>query len=260
MPGKTAVITGATSGIGAAFAEALARQGFDLFLTGRRRERIEEVAGYLRERHDVSVQVSIVELSDIRQVDRLIEEIAAIPVISYLVNNAGFGQGGSFAQDPEAGYRMLMVHVVSAVRLTGAVASRMAEAGEGAIIHVSSVAAFFPMPGNYSATKRYLVAFSESLHTELASRGVRIQALCPGMTRTDFHSRMGVEGEKIQQRYFLGWMQPEKVVQLSLRHLGNGRVIYTPGILNKFLVRFLSRMPRRLYYKVISRIPQGTGK
>ncbi len=84
MPGKTAVITGATSGIGAAFAEALARQGFDLFLTGRRRERIEEVAGYLRERHDVSVQVSIVELSDIRQVDRLIEEIAAIPVISYL--------------------------------------------------------------------------------------------------------------------------------------------------------------------------------
>jgi len=253
---RTAIITGATSGIGAAFARLLAQKGYDLFITGRREGKINAFAGELREKYGVAVRVSIVELADQDQVDRLIEEVAAIPGVAYLINNAGFGKVGHFIENPQRHHAMLMVHVLAAMRLTGAVAPRMVLAGTGAIINVASVAAFFPMPGSasYSATKRFLVTFSESLHMELSSKGIRVQALCPGMTRTDFHERMGSDGEKIRKSYFLGWMLPDKVARLSLRHLASGPVLYVPGFVNKLLVRIVSKLPRRLYYNLTKRI------
>ncbi len=252
---KTAVITGATSGIGAAFAREFAARGYNLFLTGRRIERITAFANELKAAYGVDVAVSIVELSDKEQVDRLIAEISEIPAVTALVNNAGFGKAGVFAGNRDLHHAMLMVHVVAAMRLIDAVVPRMIDARQGTIINVSSVAAYFPLPGNstYSATKRYLITFSESLHSELAPYGIHVQALCPGMTRTDFHARMGDEGKRIVKRYFFGWMNPERVVKLSLRRLSGRRVIYIPGHVNKILVRVISRMPRRLYYK-LSRI------
>ena len=147
---------------------------------------------------------------------------------------------------------MLMVHVLAAMRLTNAVAPRMVDSRSGLIINVSSLAAYFPLPGSatYSATKRYLINFSESLHMELASYGVHVQALCPGMTKTDFHMRMGEDGKRIERQYILGWMKPEKVVKLSLRHVSSHHVVYIPGLVNKALVRIVSRIPRRLHYRL----------
>jgi short-subunit dehydrogenase len=253
---KTAIITGATSGIGASFARVFAQMGYNLFLTGRRIEKINAFAAELREAYGVSVRVSITEFSDAGQINRLIEEIETIPIVSVLINNAGFGNAGLFADAPERHYAMLMVHVAAAVRLSGAVVPRMVHNGEGMIINVASVAAFFPMPGSasYSSSKRYLVTFSESLHMELSTKGIRVQALCPGMTRTDFHDRRGTEDDKIRKRYFLGWMDPDTVVRRSLRHLDSGNVVYVPGLVNKLIVRLVSRLPKRLYYRLASKI------
>ena len=250
--GKTAIITGATSGIGAAFAREFAAWGCNLFLTGRRKEKIKALANELATKYDVEVAISVVELSDERQVDRLIAEIGEIPVITALVNNAGFGKAGLFTGNQDSHHAMLMVHVLAAMRLISAVAPRMVDSHDGLIINVSSVAAYFPLPGSttYSSTKRYLLTFSESLHMELASYGIRVQALCPGMTKTDFHMRMGEDGKRIEKRYVLGWMKPEKVAKLSLRHISSPRVVYIPGLVNKALVRIVSRMPRRLYYRL----------
>lgn len=253
---KTAVITGATSGIGAAFARILAQQGYDLLITGRRKEKIRAFAEELMAKNGVTVKVSIVELSDDSQLERLIEEIRALPDVSLLVNNAGFGKAGVVSGDLDRHLQMLKVHVFAAVRLTQSVVGRMIAAEQGAIINVASVAAFFPMPGSvtYSATKRFLVTFTEALHTELMTHGIRMQVLCPGMTRTDFHSKMGKEGQDIENRYPLGWMSPDKVAELSLKRLDSRRVVYVPGVMNKFLVRIVSKMPRCLYYPLVSRM------
>ncbi len=247
---KTAVITGATSGIGASFSRILAAQGYDLLITGRRKEKLSAFAEKLRAEHGITVKVSIVELSDATQVDGLIEEIGSLPEVSLLINNAGFGDAGLFSGNAGRHHMMLAVHVVAAVRLAGAVIPRMIAAGSGAIINVASVAAFFPMPGSstYSATKRYMITFSESLHMELAPHGISVQALCPGMTRTDFHERMGEAGKLIEKRYIFSWMAPDKVAKLSLRRLRSRRVVYVPGLFNKFLVRFATKIPKRLYY------------
>jgi uncharacterized protein len=257
--GKTAIITGATGGIGAAFAREFAALGCNLFLTGRREEKIKALANELEARYDVDTAVSIVELSDEKQLDRLVEEIGEIPAIAALVNNAGFGKAGGFSGNQDRHHAMLMVHVSAAMRLTGTVVPRMVESRSGTIINVSSVSAYFPLPGSatYSATKRYLVAFSESLHMELAPYGIYVQALCPGMTRTDFHARMGEEGKRIEKQYFLGWMKPEKVAKLALRRISSRQVIYVPGLVNKVLVRFVSRIPRRFYYWLSSAALRG---
>ena len=250
--GKTAVITGATSGIGAAFAHEFAAGGCNLLITGRRKEKLDAFARELEDKYDIRAVPFIAELSDKEQVDRLIEEIDAVESIAALVNNAGFGKAGNFAGNLERHHAMLMVHVHAVVRLAGAVVPRMIDSRGGLIINVSSVAAFFPLPGSatYSATKRYLINFSESLHMELSRFGIYVQALCPGMTRTDFHLRMGEDGRRIEKRYILGWMKPEKVAKLALRHLTGNRVIYVPGLINKILIRVVSRLPRRLYYRL----------
>jgi short-subunit dehydrogenase len=250
---KNAIITGSTSGIGAAFAREFAAKGYDLILAGRREAKIRGFASELEKSFGVHTSVSIVELSDMKQVEILARRIEAIPNISAFVNNAGFGGSGGFVENPAGNRQMLTVHVVAAMRITEAVIPRMIAAGGGAIINVSSVAAFFPLPGSatYAATKQYLITFSEALQLELEGRGIHVQALCPGMTRTDFHEKMGEDGERIQRRYIFGWMEPERVARLSLRQLGKKQVLYVPGLINKFLVRIVSKIPRPLYRGLI---------
>jgi short-subunit dehydrogenase len=162
---------------------------------------------------------------------------------------------GYFTEHPEAHRRMLEVHVVVPLRLIAAVAPGMKERRNGLIVNVSSVAAFFPMPegSTYAATKRYLNTFSESLYLELRPYGIKVQSLCPGMTRTDFHSRND-KGRQIANRNILGWMSPETVVRKALRHAAGPKVVYIPGLKNKILVGVVSRLPRRLYYRIASQI------
>ena len=132
----------------------------------------------------------------------------------------------------------------------------MMEKRRGAIINVSSLASFFPMPGGttYSATKAYLNSFSESLQMELSDFGIQVQALCPGMTHSDFHRKMGAHGDDIRKRYFLNWMDPDTVVRKSLRHLGSKRVLYIPGTINKAIARVMPKIPRRLYYPLVTKV------
>ena len=251
MAAQTAVITGATSGIGAAFADILAARGYDLLLSGRREEKISSLASRLRLDHGGVVRIVLAELSVESDVNRLIAEIRTLPDVSILINNAGFGAVGSFSEHPSRHHRMLAVHVICPVRLIEAVLPSMKSHRAGSIINVSSVASYFPMPtgATYSATKRYLCVFSESLHMELKPYGIHVQALCPGMTRTDFHSRSD-EGKSIARKNVLGWMDPATVARRSLKHISGNRVVYVPGLVNKFLVRFVSHLPRWLYYRI----------
>lgn len=252
---RTAVITGATSGIGAAFAEILAAEGYNLLICGRREAKITSFASELILRHSVEVRVLLAELSMESEVDRLVAEIQELQEVSMLINNAGFGMAGYFSENPVRHHEMLAVHVVAPIRLIEAVLPSMKRNRRGSIINVSSVASYFPTPkgSTYSATKQYLNTFSESLHMELKPHGIRVQALCPGMTRTDFHMR-NHEGKEIEKKNVLGWMNPETVAKRSLRHVSSERVIYIPGVVNKLLVRVVSHLPRRLYYRIAEKL------
>lgn len=255
---RLAVITGATSGIGAAFARALAGRGYELLLTGRRREVIEQVAAGVREAHGVSVEVVIADLADLAQLARLEERVRTAAGLSMLINNAGFGNRTPFLEDSvESQLAMLRVHAEVAVRLCHAAVPRLAAArGGGAIINVASIAAFLPYPSShlYSATKMFLVRFSEALAMSVRDQGIRVQALCPGLTHTDFHGRLGLVREAQRSRGLRRWMSAERVVARSLAALERGTVVCVPGALNRLMVAAASIAPKRIYYAVASRV------
>jgi len=248
--GPAACITGATSGIGAAFAERFAERGYDLILTGRRLDKIRAAAERIAGRYKVTVDVVPAELSDEKQVDALAARLEALDNLEVLVNNAGFAQKGRFfEEDFSVHERMLKVHDLATIRLAHAVLPGMIARRRGAVINVSSISAFLPFPKNamYSATKSLLNIFTEALHFELHGTGVKVQALCPGMTRTDFHERMGLDpGRVYKQRGIMKAMAPEAVVDASLAGLRKNRVILIPGLNNRLMVSLIRILPRRL--------------
>jgi short-subunit dehydrogenase len=249
-----ALITGASSGIGAAFARRLAERGHDLLLTGRRREKLAALARELEGEYPIQAQLVIAELSDGRELAALEERVRGLE-LAFLVNNAGYGQGRLFEEDTIAGnLRMVEVHVLAAMRLTHAALPGMLARGAGAIINVASLAALFPLPHNvaYCSTKMFLMAFSESLYMELAPRGIVVQALLPGFTRSDFHRRMGTRTYEGFGRNLI-WMPADKVVRLALARLGDGRVICIPGAFNRMLAFLRHLIPKRAYYRLVSR-------
>jgi len=175
-----ALVTGASSGIGEAYARRLAREGYNLVLVARREARLRALADELAQRYGVEASIFVVDLADPAGLEDLEALIARMPDLLLLVNNAGFGIPGDFAaNDIEHMEAMIRVHVLATVRLTRAALGIMLAQGRGAIVNVSSVAAFYPIPGGvtYGATKSYLNAFTESLHQELVGTGVRVQAI-----------------------------------------------------------------------------------
>jgi len=227
MSRGTALITGPTAGIGLAFAEQLAAEGQDLVLVARDRERLEDLAGRLRDRHGVDVEVLVADLADREQLAS-VEARVADPrrPVSLLVNNAGFGHKHPFTENSvEDEQQMLDVLVTAVMRLSHAAIRPMLQRGEGAIVNVSSVAAFLPR-GTYSAAKAYVVSFSEWLDLTYRDRGVRGMALCPGFVRTEFHARMGVGRDSAP-----GWMwlDAERLVREALEDLEKGRAISIPS-------------------------------
>lgn len=253
--GKTALITGATSGIGAVFAQRFASQGYNLILTGRRKEKIEAVAGELREQYNITIDVHIAELSDDNDIEHIITIIKDNEHLEILVNNAGFGKKNTITEEDGVIYeKMIKVHCLATMKFTRATLPGMIKNGTGAIINVSSVAAFFPLPRNsvYSATKSFINYFSETVHFELIGTGVKIQALCPGMTRTDFHTRIGMDASKVYKDKGLGKaMTPEEVVDISLQCLKKDAVICVPGWNNKFLSLLPRLLPKSILYKML---------
>jgi short-subunit dehydrogenase len=251
-----ALITGATSGIGEAFARRFASQGHDLIITGRRKEKINRLAHELIQTFAVDVEVIISELSNPGDVDALAQTVRATENLHILVNNAGFTTKSDFLhEDLEGQQNMVQVHVLAPMKLTYAALPNMIAGGKGTIINVSSLGAFTPLPkaATYSGTKAFLVVFTESLRVELAGTNVKVQALCPGFTRTDFHERIGFDRSKQKNMGIIRWMSPDKVVDISLKCLKNNQVICVPGFWNKVLVFATHRLlPRSLYYKGVS--------
>jgi short-subunit dehydrogenase len=242
-----AAVTGASAGIGRAFAERLAARGYDLIVIARDRERLEALAAGLRAAHGVRVDVEPADLSRDDEVDRLVALLRGRADLALLVNNAGFGTGGTLATaDPDGQARMVRVHVLAAMRLAQAALAPMLARGRGGIVNVASVAGFMHSVGNvnYTATKAYLINFSQGLAAELHGTGVRVQALCPGFTHSEFHARFGFDKGEIPRAL---WMDAERVVRESLAALERGGpVVYVPGKRYRAIVALLRVVPDRL--------------
>jgi len=253
---KTACITGATSGIGAAFAKKFASQGYDLIITGRRKEKIESVSKSLLGQYEINVEVIIAELPDDKELDWLADRIKGIENLEILVNNAGFAKQNLFHEEDFSIYpRMIKVHNLALIKLCHAVLPNMVSKGKGIIINVSSLGALTPFPTNavYSASKSFVKLFTESISLELQGTGVRVQALCPGMTRTDFHERMGFDKNTFyKDKGLMKAMTPEKVVDIFLQYLEKDQVLCVPGRNNQLSSFLLKVLPQAVIYKFVA--------
>jgi len=255
---KTACITGATSGIGAAFAKRFAKQGYDLIITGRRKEEIEFLSNTLSTENKIDVEVIIVELSNDKEIDLLAKKIKKIQNLEILVNNAGFAKENFFHKEEFSTYEvMLKVHNLAVIKLCHAVLSNMVSKEKGIIINVASLGAFFPLPINavYSASKSFMKIFTESIYLELQGTGVKVQALCPGMTRTDFHEKMGFKKDTYyKDKGLMKAMTPEEVVEISLQYLKKDKVLCIPGRYRQLLGFLLRFLPSKVIYKMVSSV------
>lgn len=248
---RSALITGATSGIGAEYARRLAADRYNLIITGRRSEKIRALADELTQAHNNHVEVHIVELSDFAQVDEFIARIKNRD-INLLVNNAGFGTTQFFHQESlEIQQKMIATHILAQIKIIHAILPEMIEKGSGAIINVSSSGAFLPSPRTvtYSGTKAFQVAFTESLHLELEGTGVQVQVVCPGLTRTDMHVRLGIPEESTSDWGPFKWISPQEVVECSMRCLEKKKVLCLPGRWNRMQVLMRRIIPESFYYK-----------
>ena len=258
--GKTALITGATSGIGKEFAYNFARRGYNLIITGRRKHEISLVASRLRNKYHVRVDVIIADLSVRNDLHRLLKIIEKKRNIEVLVNNAGYGLSEKFAEDQiNNQLKMLKVHVTAPLLIIHKVLPQMIRQGKGSIINVTSLAAYAPDSGNtmYTSTKSFLTNFTESLFMDLNRYGIRVQCLCPGFARTDFHNKLNSKKE-LANNHFINWMDPSDVVKYSLHSLETGKIICIPGMANRMIVGLISMLPRRLYYFLIGMLAQKT--
>ena len=245
-----ALVTGASAGIGEAFARALAAKHHDLVLVARRQGRLETLAKTLTERHRVAVSVEVADLAEDAEVGRLAALVAADPP-DLLVNNAGFGSMGPFAElDPERELEEIRLNVVALVRLTRAALPGMLDRGRGGIVNVSSLAgeSAGPFTATYSATKAYVTRFSESLHEEVRGSGVTVQALLPGFTRTEFQEVAGVDPGIVPG---FAWMSPDAVVAASLAALARGDAVCIPGAGNRLLGGLTALAPRGFVRRVL---------
>ena len=253
---QTAIITGATSGIGASFANKLAAQGYNLVITGRRKKELQSLADEIETKQKVSVLVQLLDLDDNNQLEKFIKYVKTIDNMGMLVNNAGFGTYDDFwKQELSRQEKMVAVHVLATMKLVYGVLPMMIKNKKGFIINVSSLGSFLPLRKNavYAGTKAFLTIFTESLHLELLKTGIRVQVLCPGFTRTNFHQRIDTIQQDMKELEKLHWMSADKVVDCSLASLRKNRVVCVPGFRNRLIMKIVPFIPRGLYYRIVQR-------
>jgi hypothetical protein len=245
-------VTGASAGIGAAYARRLAAQGYDLLLVARRMDRLQELAAELTSRHGVRAEPLPADLTNDADLKAVEERIAREEQLEFLLNNAGFGSRGRFYESPvEIQDAMHRLHVMATLRLSHAALRKMTVRGKGALVNVASVAAFICRPGNtsYYSTKAWINCFTEGLYLELkqARSPVCVQALCPGYTVTEFHDVIGFDRKQVPASM---WTPAEQVVDASLEGLKRGKLFVVPGWRYKLFVLLLRLMPRPLLHAV----------
>lgn len=247
---QRALVTGASAGLGAAFAERLTQSGYDVVLVARDRQRLETLAEKLQSSDGVQAEVLAADLTDPTEL-HLVERAVAAGGLDLLINNAGFGTYGRFAQlDTDREEEEVRLNIIALMRLTRAALPGMIKAGRGGIINVSSMAGFQAGPFNatYCATKAFVTSFTESIYEELRGSGVRIQALCPGFTRTEFQQRAGIDAARVPN---LAWMEADAVVDAALAALNAGDVICVPGLTNRVVSTLTGVLPRSLSRRVV---------
>ncbi|WP_420991575.1 SDR family NAD(P)-dependent oxidoreductase [Cupriavidus sp. 30B13] len=226
----TALITGASSGIGAIYADRLARRGYDLILVARNRERLDTLAGRLTTETGRSVEVVVADLgkdADVRRLETLLRDDASITM---LVNNAGIGAAAPLLQsDVDKMEAMIALNVTALTRLTYAVAPAFVARGTGTIVNIASIVAVAPevLNGVYGGSKAFVLAFTQSLQHELAAKGVRVQAVLPGATRTDFWEVAGQPVENLPEAWV---MSAEDMVDAALSGFDQGEVVTIPSL------------------------------
>ena len=241
---STALVTGATSGIGLSFAHQLAERGHDVILVARDRVRLENVSDELRAKYDVSTEILVADLSDRAETGKVAERLAdqARPV-DLLVNNAGYALRKRFLDNDVSEEESVFDVLGRAVLvLSHAAAVAMRQRGHGAIVNVSSVAGYITS-GPYSAVKSFVTTFTEGLSAELAGSGVTATALLPGFTRTEFHQRAKINMSRMPR--FM-WLDADRLVRDCLDDVAKGKVISVPGAQYKAIVAALRLLPRSL--------------
>ncbi|MGH3344546.1 MAG: SDR family NAD(P)-dependent oxidoreductase [Carbonactinosporaceae bacterium] len=255
MSGSRALVTGASSGIGEAFARQLARTGSGVVLVARNEGRLRELAGEISAAHGVDAEVLPADLRDVEQLAAVERRAGSTDdPIDLLVNNAGYLTCGSFhGLDVEEETGQVDVHVRATLRLTHAATGPMSKRGRGGVINVASTAAFQAAPGlaTYAAAKAFVLSFSEALHEELRGHGVTVTCLCPGFTRTELQQRADADMGHVPG---LMWQTPDEVARTALRGHAGGRAVVVPGAVNRALAASARVVPRPVSRKVAARV------
>jgi short-subunit dehydrogenase len=253
LRGRWAVVTGASSGLGADFARELAGRGCNVALVARREEPMKALAAALESAHAIQTRVVALDLATQDAPPALAERLRGEGLaVDVLVNNAGFGVFGPFLEIPwERERQMLELDVLALVHLTKVFATDMAARGQGWILQVASIGAFQPTPtyASYSAAKSFVLSFGEAIAHELRAKGVRVCTVCPGVTATEF---LAVAGQKTTLYQRMMMMQSPAVVRSAVRALLRGRTSVTPGIANAVSAFSMRFTPRRLQAAIAS--------
>jgi short-subunit dehydrogenase len=254
-PFTSALITGASSGIGEAMVQVLGEAGIPQVIVARRVDRLEEIAG----RYE-GVEVLGADLTSPEGVDAVVRRITDPKhAIDLVVNNAGFGTSGEFhTLDPDRLDDEIALNVAALTRISRAALGAMVPRGHGYVLNVSSVASFQPAPklAVYAATKAYVTSLTESLHEEVRGTGVHVTALCPGLTRTEFQSVSGSDSYSGEYPSF-AWLSARAVAEAGLNDVAKGRALSIPGALYKSMVAASSMAPRGLTRRIASLVQRG---
>lgn len=227
---QTALITGASSGIGATYARRLAARGYNLLLVARNEERLQQLATELVANHAVQVEVLAADLSQHDDIERVAARLRSDEQISLLINCAGVALNGSLAEaDLDSAHNLLQLNLLALTMLSSAAAVRFGLAGRGAIINIGSVVALLPERFNaiYSASKAYVLSLSQSLHSELSGTGVQVQVVLPGVTRTEIFERSGSSLAQIPPSMV---MEVDELVDAALRGFDQGELVTIPSL------------------------------